>query len=424
MFMIRGSITGSALLAVLAVAGCGADSDGDGVADRNDCGPDDPRVYAGAHEFCDGLDNDCDHVADETFDLDGDGALADDADCRVLGQPTDCDDLDPAVHPGAPEVCDGLDNDCSDRIDDDVDADGDGYFACADCDDADPYTHPDAAEVCDGIDNDCSGASDETWDLDGDGYSPCAGDCNDRDPHDAPGIPELCDGHDNNCDGTADEGFDEDGDGWRVCDGDCDDTSADINPTATEICDDLDNDCDGVIADRDDLDGDGYTICSGDCMEGERDAYPGAEEVCDRIDNDCDGKTDDQPECHDCDVLSDSYWVCREGMDWSTGEGVCEGFGGTLAVITSTEENDLVMDGVADASRYQCFWLGLDDTDTEGTFVWVDGSPLTFTGWASSEPSDVWGYEDCVGTQSYGGIGWADYGCTNWCGFVCEFPPR
>ncbi len=57
------------------------------------------------------------------IDLDGDGYTADE----------DCDDEDPAVHPGAHEVCDGLDNDCNDVIDDSPDdTDGDGFTDCVD----------------------------------------------------------------------------------------------------------------------------------------------------------------------------------------------------------------------------------------------------------------------------------------------------
>ena len=111
----------------------------------------------------------------------------------------DCDDGDASVHPGATEVCNGVDDDCDERIDDDdeslaasstttyyADADGDGYGdgratmqACVapsgycadatDCDDGDGAINPGAAEAWyDGVDADCSGGSD--YDQDGDGF--------------------------------------------------------------------------------------------------------------------------------------------------------------------------------------------------------------------------------------------------------------
>jgi len=166
----------------------------------------------------------------------------------------DCDDTRATVYPGAPELCDGLDNDCNSQVDDGlifvtyyIDVDGDGYgnasvftSACtqpngyaangADCDDTRASVHPGAPELCNGDDDDCNGQVDDGLtfslyyvDLDGDGFgnpnaymSACAqpngyvtnsADCDDSRTTVHPGAPELCNGIDDNCDGIVDNGY-------------------------------------------------------------------------------------------------------------------------------------------------------------------------------------------------------------------------
>lgn len=184
-----------------------------------------------------------------------------------------------------------------------VDVDLDGYFSCpkngldADCNDNDKSSFPGAPERCNGLDDDCDGVivlSEQ--DLDGDTYSPCEGDCNDSNPVIYQGARELCDGIDNDCDGqlpvTENDG---DGDGYRGCasdglDADCDDAVYTVHPGADEVCDGRDNNCDGAtLAEEADADGDDWLVCEGDCNDNNFYTWPGAPERLDWQDNNCDG---------------------------------------------------------------------------------------------------------------------------------------
>ena len=285
------------------------DVDGDGFFGEEDCAEGDPAVHAGAVELCDGIDNNCDGEVDEgvlaTYfaDADGDGFGDEAAAVEACEPPAgavdsggDCDDAAPSVYPGAPEICDGLDNDCDAVVDDDevvawyTDADGDGFgdpdtetLSCApvagavtdnsDCDDGSAAIRPGAPEVCDERDNDCDGLIDDdvgaTWYEDKDedgyglpdrtvtactepvGYAPLPGDCDDLDPRFNPGADEsdCLDPTDYNCDGSV-LFADLDGDGTPACQ-DCDDNQADVRPGAVERCNGVDDDCDGLIDDGD-----------------------------------------------------------------------------------------------------------------------------------------------------------------------------
>jgi MYXO-CTERM domain-containing protein len=228
-----------------------ADVDSDGVSFCDgDCADTDPLRFPGNPEvMCNGIDEDCDAATVDDEDVDGDGVSL----CTG-----DCADSDATRFPGNPEVqCNGIDDDCDAATPDDEDADGDGVALCGgDCDDTDSDTFggpSPAPELCDGIDNNCDGVGDlPIADGDGDGQSPCEGDCEDGDPSIYLGAPELCDEVDNDCDGVvpSDE-FDDDGDGFRGCEGDCEDGDPGVHPDVEEsgpLCDDsIDNNCDGQL---------------------------------------------------------------------------------------------------------------------------------------------------------------------------------
>ena len=221
-------------------SGDASDNDGDGWK-YDDCDDNDPDVNPEADEICDGIDNDCDGHTDNDAkdatrwydDADGDG-WGDGGDKMACDEPDgmtaddgDCDDGDPAYHPGADESdCeDPNDYDCDGHVDYE-DADNDGYAACADCDDEDRKVHTRTTETCNGKDDDCDGTVDE----------PDTDDCEilyeDADEDGFGGDSVVC-----ACPGT---------DGYSDVDGDCNDAIADVNPDAKETCaTTYDDDCDG-----------------------------------------------------------------------------------------------------------------------------------------------------------------------------------
>jgi choice-of-anchor B domain-containing protein len=264
------------------------------VTNNSDCDDSNDLINPDASEVCDDIDNDCDNLIDDddpdaiagnnTFYIDDDGDGFGNAQITIMSctapagyveDNTDCDDSNPNINPDAPEVCDGIDNNCNNQIDEGglttfyADADGDGFGDInvtiqdctapanyvadnTDCDDNDPNINPNATETCDGIDNNCNNQIDEgallTFyaDVDGDNFGDnnvsvqaCTApanyvtdntDCDDNNPNINPNATELCDGIDNNCNNNCNNNVDEN------CPLDpCDDVNLYINPATQNI---------------------------------------------------------------------------------------------------------------------------------------------------------------------------------------------
>jgi len=284
-------------------------------------------------------------------DEDGDGYGAGCA----LG--ADCNDGDNTVHPGATEICNGVDDDCNDSVDDALVAPAcdltqgvcagatascagvDGWLACG----ASEYgaDYQETETTCDTLDNDCDGSTDEadcpcaagdtqacgldvgacmpgTQTCGADGtFGACTGGVTP--------MGESCNGVDDNCDGTVDEpaGLTAPdcplqlgvcvgakrtcaGDmGWGACAGTAS-YGADYEAVETS-CDGLDNDCDGIVDETCVcVEGDtqpcgtdagictaGLQTCSGGAWGACVGETPAGVESCNGLDDDCDGAVDD-----------------------------------------------------------------------------------------------------------------------------------
>ena len=147
-------------------------------------------------------------------DLDGDGY----GDGPTCAGP-DCDETNPAVHPGAPEACNGLDEDCDGSVDEGLNSAFCGLGACrrevANCAGGEVQRctpgEP-AEELCNGEDDDCDGLADEGAGASACGVGGCErrAECAGGAPAEClPGDPaaEACNGVDDDCNGVLDDGF-------------------------------------------------------------------------------------------------------------------------------------------------------------------------------------------------------------------------
>ena len=220
-----------------------------------------------------------------------------------------------------------------------------------------PSDYEEQETRCDGKDNDCDGKVDE------DITRPCYGgpsgtqgvgdckagmqlcfrgewaECKDE----VKPTEEVCDDKDNNCDGKVDELWPEKGGscakgvggcrsaGQNVCtqDGQQIECNAVAKPPSNEVCDNVDNDCDGQVDEevkRSCYTGPAGTRGIGTCKDGEQVCQSGtwgackndvkpSVETCDNKDNNCDGQIDNglQRTCYDGPAGTKGVGPCKSG---------------------------------------------------------------------------------------------------------------
>jgi len=379
--------------------------------ESGDCDDNNPSIYPGANEWCNGKDDNCDDEVDEEnslgcnelfVDQDLDGYGSGDPVCLCgkpggyASQPGDCDDLEAASKPGGTEQCDGKDNDCDGTVDEEgslgcdywyYDGDSDGYGVAGlskcgceakppysaklpgDCDDEDGTVFPSALELCNGVDDNCNGQVDEGTksvfykdnDSDGygtpndkaeaceapEGYVASGTDCNDFNDAISPGAPELCNETDDDCDGIPDDGLEQ---VTVYVDLDGDGHGAAGTPGQGDCL--LDTDGDGI--------GDGapagYALIPDDCNDSSAVVNPGAKELCDGVLNNCDI------------AVADFHCPQSCGGEWPVYLGVTYGYA-VAAQMDGTNPLELVVQG---AGKVRVI-------SATGTVLWIASAGVQYS---------------------------------------------
>jgi hypothetical protein len=170
-----------------------------------------------------------------------------------------------------------------------------------------------------------------------------------------------------------------------------------------------------------DHDGDNFDGCTTDCDDHHPAVYPGAIEQCNFRDDDCNGVLDDPPECPKCfdEQAPDggSYSLCFEPVTWEQARQACQDRGQDLASIHDMHTFEHLTVAFIERAGIEMSWIGLNDRNVEGEFVWTDGSPVDFENWGPESPKPWGEHEDCVSNAFHG---WMDVPCEEHFGFICK----
>uniref|UniRef100_A0A8C0T4Z9 CD209 molecule n=4 Tax=Canis lupus TaxID=9612 RepID=A0A8C0T4Z9_CANLF len=110
------------------------------------------------------------------------------------------------------------------------------------------------------------------------------------------------------------------------------------------------------------------------------------------------------------------YFFSQTQNTWKESISACQNLRAQLVIINSTEEQKFLKSW--NTRNNQRTWIGLSDHHNEGSWKWVDNTPLQLSFWKEGEPNNH-GDEDCVELYS---DGWNDNRCSTENFWICKKP--
>ena len=99
------------------------------------------------------------------------------------------------------------------------------------------------------------------------------------------------------------------------------------------------------------------------------------------------------------------YQLTTSSQTWAEAQAEAESLGGNLVTINDIIEQQWISQTFG---TEETFWIGLNDSDNEGEFVWSSGEDVTYTNWRANQPDNYNNREDFTLINWNGDPRWND----------------
>uniref|UniRef100_U3JY95 C-type lectin domain-containing protein n=1 Tax=Ficedula albicollis TaxID=59894 RepID=U3JY95_FICAL len=116
----------------------------------------------------------------------------------------------------------------------------------------------------------------------------------------------------------------------------------------------------------------------------------------------------------------------EDKLTWHSARSVCRELGGNLASIHNNQVQAFLTFHLKDVASET--WIGLNDINSEDTYLWTDGSVFDYSNWAQGFPfRDKFTVTDCItmtkGSAYHGGL-WENTDCQHKKSYICQMDSK